>query len=266
MIEQGLYVGTVMHRRLRPKPHRFAYRAFWLALDLDRLESTADRLKLFSLGRFNLFGFDVRDHADGRSGPLRPKVEALVAKAGFDAAGAMTLLAMPRVLGHVFNPLSVYLCRDRAGRPSAIVWEVSNTFGERHSYVIGVAAGETHAIRQSCPKLLHVSPFIDMDVRYTFRIVAAADRLTIGIADHDGAGVLLAAALTAERRDLTDAALWSLFVRMPFMTLKTVAAIHWEALRLWLKSARFRRTPAGHVKPVDAYSSSAHGVGADRAA
>jgi uncharacterized protein len=260
MIVPGLYVGSVMHRRLRPVQRRFEYRVFWLVLDLDRLRETASALKLFSIERFNLLSFHARDHADGREGPLRDKVAALATAAGFPADGPMLLLTMPRVLGYVFNPISVFFCHDARERLTAIVWEVSNTFGGRHSYVIGVDDAEAKAQRQRCRKALHVSPFIGMDIEYRFRFARRGDRLTIGIADHDRDGLLMAAAMTAERRPLTDRSLLAAFVRAPFETAKVTAAIHWEALRLWLKGARFRNGPAGDDKSVGRHSASAeHG-------
>ena len=257
MIAPGLYVGDVMHRRLRPRRHAFRYSCFWFALDLDRLQETAKPLRLFSLDRFNLFSFRQRDHADGAGGDLALKIRGLVAQAGFDGSGPLTLLTMPRVLGFVFNPLSVYFCHAGDGAPSAIVWEVSNTFGERHSYVLGVEDGGDGIVRQRARKELHVSPFIDMRVEYSFRVVAREAAIALGIGDHDAEGVLITAALNARHRALDDRALAATFLRIPLATMKVVAAIHWEALRLWLKGAKFRRTPPGHDHPVAAHTASA---------
>jgi uncharacterized protein len=257
MIEPGLYVGSVMHRRSRPVQRRFEYRVFWLILDLDRLPETTRGLKLMSIERFNLLSFHARDHADGREGPLRDKVAALATAAGFPADGPMLLMTMPRVLGYVFNPISVFFCHDARDRLTAIVWEVSNTFGGRHSYVIGVDDPDAMVQRQRCRKELHVSPFIGMDVEYRFRLARRGSRLAIGIADHDRDGLLMSAAMTAERRPLTDRALLAAFARMPFETAKVTAAIHWEALRLWLKGARFLNGPAGDDKSIARHSASA---------
>jgi len=258
MIEPGLYVGSVMHRRFRPVQRRFEYRVFWLVLDLDRLPEATRALRLMSVERFNILGFHARDHADGRDGPLRDKIAALAAAAGRFADGPMLLMTMPRVLGYVFNPISVFFCHDARDRLTAIVWEVSNTFGGRHSYVIGVDDPDATALRQRCRKELHVSPFIGMDVEYRFRLVRRGGSITIGIADHDRDGLLMAAAMTAERRPLTDRALLAALVRIPFETLKVTAAIHWEALRLWLKGARFRNGPAGDDKSIARHSASVH--------
>ena len=257
MIEPGLYVGSVMHRRSRPVRRRFEYRVFWLILDLDRLGETASALKLMSLERFNLLSFYARDHADGRDGSLRDKIASLATAAGFAADGRMLLMTMPRVMGYVFNPISVFFCHDARDRLTAIVWEVSNTFGGRHSYVIGVDDPDATVLRQRCRKELHVSPFIGMEIDYHFRVVRRGDRLTIGIADHDRDGLLMSAAMTAVRRPLSDRALLTAFARAPFETGKVTAAIYWEALRLWLKGARYLTGPAGDEKSIDRHSASA---------
>jgi uncharacterized protein len=257
VIEPGLYVGSVMHRRSRPVRRRFEYRVFWLVLDLDRLRETASALRLMSVERFNLLSFYARDHADGRDGPLRDKIASLAIAAGFAADGPMLLITMPRVIGYVFNPISVFFCHDARDRLTAIVWEVSNTFGGRHSYVIGVDDPDAIVQRQRCRKELHVSPFIGMEIDYHFRVVCRGDRLTIGIADHDHDGLLMSAAMTAVRRPLTDRALLGAFARVPFETGKVTAAIHWEALPLWLKGARYFAGPAADEKSIGRHSASA---------
>jgi len=256
MIQPGLYIGAVMHRRLASPPHRFTYESFWVALDLDALEVATSQLRLFSLERTNLFSFHARDHADGSDGPLRKKIEAI--SGGVDVSGRMALLTMPRLLGFVFNPLSVYFCHDASGAPSAIAWEVSNTFGARHTYFIAVERADGGVVRQACPKRLHVSPFLEMELGYQFRVEVAGEQLSIGIVDRSTNGVVLVAALTASRRELTDRALLDVFLRSPLATLKVVAAIHWQALKLWLKGARYRSAPAGSEQPISAHMASFH--------
>jgi uncharacterized protein len=247
----GLYIGAIMHQRLRPRRHRFDYSAMWMLLDLDCLEQT----RLFSVDRFNLFAFHQRDHGDGSASGLREKIAALVADAGLAADGKILLLTAPRILGYVFNPLSVYFCFDRAEALSAIVWEVSNTFGERHSYVLPVEQGGDAVIRQRCKKLMHVSPFIGMDLEYRFRVARKEDALSIGIVDEDSEGPLLVAALNARWRPLTDGALLAAFARAPFSTIKTIVAIHWEALRLYLRGVGVISHPP-EVKKIASHSSS----------
>ena len=258
MIEPGLYLGEVMHRRLTAPPHRFTYTSFWVAVDLDKPPS----LRLLGFDRANLFTLHTRDHADGTCGDLRSKIAAKAE--GVDVSGRMILLTMPRLFGFVFNPLSVYFCHDSAGAVSALAWEVSNMFGARHTYVIP-AAPQEGVLRQSCEKRLHVSPFLDMGLSYQFRVEARGDKLTLGIIDRARDGPALAAALTATRLPLTDAALAMLALRAPWATLKIFAAIHWEALRLLGKGAKFRPTPPGAGPPISAFAASVHSrAGANR--
>ena len=241
MSEAGaLYRGQVMHRRTRPRVHVFRYRVFWLLLDIDRLDAAATRL--FSIGRFNLLSLQPRDHGDGSGASLRTQISDRLAEAGLsDPGGQVRLLTMPRILGFVFNPISVYYCHRPDGGLAAVVYEVTSTFGERRSYVLP-AEGET--FRQTCDKTLHVSPFMRMDMRYAFRGRAPDDGLALSVDGHDVDGLLIATAIHAGRRPLTDREILAAALAMPFETLKVVAAIHWEALRLWLKGVPTVRAPA----------------------
>ena len=143
MITSALYVGRVGHTRLRPRRHTLGYRSFMLLIDLEEAEALAGRLRWFSLDRFNLFGFRARDHGDGSSTPLRAQIAAHLEAAGLGASlGAVRLLCLPRVLGYVFNPISLYFCHSAAGELIAILYEVSSTFGERHSYLAAVDGPE----------------------------------------------------------------------------------------------------------------------------
>lgn len=234
-----------MHRRLAPRRHRFRYRGFWLLLDLDEMEGLASRLRFLSHNRFNLFSLNDRDHGDGSATPLRAQIEAQLLAAGIDwSGGSIRLLCMPRSLGHCFNPLSVWFCDDAQGRPVAIVYQVHNTFGERHSYVLP-ARGQGRQL-QTCDKAFYVSPFMDMDLRYEFAVSMPGKRLNLAIRLRQKGETLLVAALAGERRALDDRALLRLFLTIPAQTLTTVAAILWQAFRLWLKGLRIRRhVPAG---------------------
>jgi DUF1365 family protein len=241
----ALYAGTVAHRRLRPTPHRLRYRVFSLLLDLDEIPALCRRSRLLSHRRFNLFSFDERDHADGSGGSLRAWAESHLARAGIDIEGGpIRLLAMPRVLGYGFNPISVWFCYHRDGPLVALLHEVHNTFGERHTYLIPVAASDAQAqITQTCAKQFHVSPFMRMDMRYEFRIHPPDDRLSLTIRGSDADGPLIVASLAATRHELTDTALLSAFLRTPLLTLKVIGGIHWEALRLWIKGMRLQPRP-----------------------
>lgn len=249
----ALYRGGVMHRRLRPKVHELNYRVFWLLLDLAEIEGLDRRLRLFSRNRFNLLSFHDRDHGDGSGSALRPQIEAWLERGGIAIGdGPIRLLTMPRVLGYVFNPISLYYCYYADGRLAAIVYEVTSTFGVRHAYVVPVPDEDQAAglIRQGAAKALYVSPFMGMEMDYEFLGNAPGQQLDLTITGLDAEGVLITAAMAAERRPLADREIWSAAVTLPFMTLKVMAAIHWEAWKLWLKGVRLTRQPPPAWEPV----------------
>lgn len=242
----ALYRGRVTHRRARPVEHRLAYRVFWLLLDLAELDGLDRRLRLFSRNRLNLLSFHDRDHGDGSDRPLRAQVEALLVRAGIDTAGGpVRLLTLPRVLGFVFNPISLFYCHHPDGRLAAVIYEVTSTFGQRHAYLVPVPEVDQvdGRIDQRAAKALHVSPFMDMEMDYAFRGRVPGERLDLTILGLDAAGPLITAVMTGRRDPLTDRALLAAVAAMPLLTLKVVAAIHWEALRLWLKGVRLRPSP-----------------------
>lgn len=249
MSGSALYLGEVGHRRLRPREHRLRYRVFWLLLDLDEVDGLAARRRLFSHNRFNLISLHDRDHGDGSGAPLRAQAEAHLATSGIQIGGGpIRLLTMPRVLGYVFNPISLYFCHRPDGALAAMIYEVTSTFRERRAYVIPVAPQDRAAgqVRQRAAKTLYVSPFMGMDMEYLFRGQAPGERMALSIDGLDGEGVLIHAHMRGERRPLSDAALARAALSMPLLTLKVVAAIHWEALRLWLKGVRLTRRPRPH--------------------
>jgi DUF1365 family protein len=257
MSDSCLYFGQVLHRRVRPFQHRFRYRVFSIYLDLDELPNVAHRLKLFSYNRWNLFSFFDRDHgplgpAAQEKRPIRAWVDQNLAAAGIDChGGRITLLCFPRLFGFVFNPLSVFFCHNRNGDLKAILYEVSNTFSQRHSYLLpcddGARRNAPVAINQSCAKRLYVSPFIGMASTYRFRIKVPDERLSIlvrqAIQEQSNESRQLVAVQTGQRVPLTDPNLIRAFFRYPLMTVKVVAAIHWEALWLWRKGARLVSRP-----------------------
>jgi uncharacterized protein len=155
------------------------------------------------------------------------------------------LLCYPRLLGYTFNPLSVYFCYRADGELALLIYEVRNTFGDIHAYVLPVKQGEWSdaGIRQSQEKLFYVSPFIEMAMRYHFRVSPPGEKVKLRILETDREGPLLAATFNGRRRPMNTANLLRCFLTLPLMTLKIMAAIHWEALRLWLKGARLAPRP-----------------------
>ena len=234
-----LYQGHVMHMRLTPFAHRFRYRVFSLLLDVDRMEQTLAPLRLLKLDRFGLMSFHRRDHGycDGRD--LRGWVEEQLRTKNIARPHRIWLLSFPRILGYAFNPLSVYFCEDESGAMTGIVYQVKNTFGDQHAYVIPVEAEADGTFRHGHDKGFFVSPFIGMDQTYRFTLRRPDQRLAIRIRQHDANGPYLIATQNGERRPLTDASLLRLWALHPLMTIKVIVSIHWQALKLWTKGARF---------------------------
>jgi len=231
----AIYEGWVMHRRLRPKHHRFKYRVFAMLLELDELAALDRKLTLFKYNRWGLFSFQDRDHGDGRS--LTLWLDELLAQHGISAKGARRVLCYPRILGFVFNPISVWFCDDEQGRLKAMVYEVHNTYEERHAYVLPVGT-DTDLVRHGCAKDFYVSPFLSRDCRYHFRIRPPGRGVAVAIQEEEAGTPVLNASFAGTRRVLSDGMLAKMLLRYPLMTLKVVVAIHFEAVRLMLKGVR----------------------------
>lgn len=232
-----IYQGRVMHLRLRPVQHRFVYRVFSVFLDLDELPVLNARLWLFSVERRNLLSFRAADHGDRDGTALRPWVTRQLAASGIGLERPrIMLLCFPRVLGYVFNPLSIYFCYDD-DRLSAIVYEVKNTFGGQHAYVFPVQrdGNRRRLTVHGCDKIFSVSPFIDMKARYEFDVAAPNQHLSVVIRETERGSPLLVASQVGRRRPLTDATIFACLAVDCFMTFKVFVGIHVEALRLWLR-------------------------------
>jgi uncharacterized protein len=244
-LNSTLYFGRVTHRRLRPQPYFLRHSAFWLLIDLDEFETLKQRLWLFSRDRFNVTSFYESDHGEQTQESLRCQVYRRLRAENIDFDGGVArLLCMPRIFGYAFNPLSIYFCQRSNGTLAAIIYEVRNTFGGRHSYVIPVEFNDGAVVRQHCNKSFYVSPFLDMDLRYEFRVVAPREKIGIEIIARDASGPLLVASMTGRRFALTDASILLMLIRVPFMTFKVISAIHWHALRMWFKGFALKSQPA----------------------
>lgn len=235
----SLQVGHVMHRRLRPAVHAFVYPVFFVRLPLSRLESA--RNALFSVDRFNLLSFHCRDHGPRDGSPLLPWIHQILREHGLPDDGEVVLQTFPRVFGFVFNPVSFWLCHDRQGELVAMLAEVSNTFGERHHYLLHHVAGEPLQDGQvlQADKALHVSPFNQIEGGYRFVLNLNRNVARIRIDYADKAGPLLLTALSGRSKGWSNRVLLLALLRMPALTLGIVFRIHWQALRLWLKKVPF---------------------------
>jgi DUF1365 family protein len=231
-----IFRGTVVHKRVAPVRHSFSYSVFALCLDVDEIDRLDGTLRLFSRNRRNLLSFRDGDMGDGGAEPVGGKVRRLLADAGLSHYGVhIELVCYPRVLGFVFNPLSVYFCRNESRQVGAIIYEVTNTFGERKSYVIEANERAGKVLAQTCAKELYVSPYTEAVGSYDFHMVPPGERVVIGVAFREGGRAILKAHFRGERIALSDRSIAAALIRHPLMTLKVVGAIHVEAARLWAK-------------------------------
>lgn len=257
----SLYECTVLHERTTPKHHRFVYRLFYFAIDLDELDSLHRRLALFSVNRANLFSFRERDFlplgeplhhptapalssfvtADQTS--LKSRVRAFCAMHGSDIGdqGRVLLVTLPRVLGYLFNPVSFYFCFDAAGVLVGAIAEVTNTFREVKPYFIPAVTGSDGSItlRLRTPKHFYVSPFSGLDLEFDFTLHAPGEKLAVRIDDHAAESRVLHTTLTGIQSHLTNLRLVWFLLKYPLITVKIITLIHWQAFRLWLKRVPF---------------------------
>ncbi|WP_353213848.1 DUF1365 domain-containing protein [Salinisphaera hydrothermalis] len=242
----ALYRCRIMHRRPGPPRYRFAYRAFFVLLDIDAIDAACGVSPLISRNRFNLLSFYDADHGPHDGSDLRTWIDGVLAEHGVALAGGrVRLLSMPRVLGYGFNPISLYYAEHRDGTLRAIVAEVHNTFGEHHVYVLheNGEAMDWRATREKA-KQFHVSPFFDRSGTYRFHVMAPGERVGLGIRLYDEAGTLrIATALSGTHRPLNTRSIGIAACLVPLMTLKVTAAIHWQALKIWLRGATFHTKP-----------------------
>ena len=245
MPASAVYEGTVVHKRLRPKAHAMSYRVFAMLLDVDGIGAVAGRLRLFSHNRFNLLSFHDCDHGAGTGQSVAAHARATLAAAGLAHAGVRVfLLCYPRVLGYGFNPISVYYGYDATDRLAAAIYEVNNTFGERRSYVIPIAEGEEGQVHvHGCGKQLYVSPFTEMDGRYGFRLGEPGDAIVLGVSLRDAGGPVLKTHFRGVLRPLTDRTLARISISLPLQSFKVMGAIHFEALRIWIKGVPLTERP-----------------------
>ncbi len=240
-----LFSGRVMHHRVRPTHHRFSYPVFFVRFSIDQVESLTG--PLFSVNGFNLFSLRLADYGPRDGTDLRPWIRALLTREGLPLAdGEVWLQTFPRVLGYAFNPVSFWLCHDRAGALRAVLAEVSNTFGEHHNYLLAHADGRPIAAGDELQarKMFHVSPFFGVTGSYRFHFRPEPADSLFRIDYEDESGKLLYTTISGRAKPLTSRALAEVFLRRPLMTLGIIARIHYQALRLLLKRVNSFPKPA----------------------
>ena len=237
--ESFIYNGKVIHKRFKPKKHFFKYNVFSLFLDLSEIKEIDKRISLFSYNKFNLISFYEKDHGQRDGSSLSSWVKYNLKKTGIKNNNIkIKLLCYPRIFGYVFNPLSIFFVYDENDYLISILYEVKNTFGEQHTYVFKTEKGR-NLIENFCNKKFHVSPFIEMECKYYFKILIPENKLSVIINQSDDTGKLLYASQDGIKKKLNSKNLILSYITHPLMTFKIIGAIHYEALKLWLKGIKF---------------------------
>ncbi len=240
-----LYTGTIRHRRTSPKRHDFSYRLFMVLVELKEVDEVLRVPLVCSTRCFSLAEFRRSDYFGDPSRPLDLCIRELVQdRLGIEVRGPIQLLTHLRYFGFSFNPVSFYYCFEEDGETlQAIVAEVSNTpWRERHCYVVPCERDQ-RVHQHKCSKEFHVSPFMQMDLTYHWRLTNPSDRLTAHIENHDSTGRIFDATLQLQRRSLTTASLVWTILRFPWMTMQILLLVYWQALRLWCKKIPFVAHP-----------------------
>lgn len=245
-----LLEGKVRHRRTRPFTYQLEHDVYYAALDLEELDDVDRKLRLFGRNRRAVLGFRDGDHLPEPAPDLPTAIRAHLRAEGEDPDGwQITLITNLRVFGYVFNPASFFLCRDGAGQLRVVVIEVHNTHGERHLYTLR-AKEPGERFTAGMAKAFYVSPFIEMEGRYAVHVRDDAAGVRIAINERQDGEPLLSTSLVLRRRLLSDRMIVRMLLRHPLVTHKTIGLIHWHALRLWLKGAKFIRhgnAPRAHA-------------------
>ena len=234
-----IYIGSVIHKRFKPKKHFFKYSVFSLFLDLDEINELDQKIPFFSYNKFNILSFFDKDHGYRDGSSIKNWLIHVLQKKNISTINIkIKILCYPRIFGYVFNPLSIFFIYDADSNPIAILYEVKNTFGEQHTYVFKTEKGR-NLIENSCNKKFHVSPFIEMECKYYFKILIPENRLSVIINQSDDTGKLLYASQDGIKKKLNSKNLILSYITHPLMTFKIIGAIHYEALKLWLKGIKF---------------------------
>ena len=244
----AVYCGDVVHKRVRPKPHALNYKVFSFLIDIDEIATIAQHLRLFSYNAWNVFSLHDSDHGAGDETSIGNTARAALSEAGRPSDGRrIELLSYPRLFGYAFNPLSVFYVYAPAGDLETMIYEVNNTFGERTSYVVAAGSRQPDGnYAQSCAKDMFVSPFAAGRGQYRFIVNDPLDEAFVAVNFSDGDGPLIKTRFRGRRLELNDSSLLKLLARYPFFTLKVIAAIHYEAAKLWLKGVPLTKR---HVSP-----------------
>ena len=232
-----IYTGKVIHRRFKPKEHYFKYSVFSLLIDLDELEDIQKEISIFSYNKFNIISFFDKDHGERDSSSLKNWVYSNLKTLGIEEEVKIKLLCYPRIFGYVFNPLSIFFVYNQNDKLISILYEVKNTFNEQHTYIFRVD-DENKLIQNNCSKKFHVSPFIEMNCKYFFRILSPDEKLSVIIDQYDQEGKILFASQDGKRAELNSSQLFKSYLKHPLMTIKIISEINFEEFKLWMKGIK----------------------------
>ena len=239
MINSAIYNGQVIHKRFKPKVHHFKYKVFSLLIDLSELEILDKKVNFFSFNKFNLISFHEKDHGERDGSSLKLWVQKNLEKNNIQHKDIkIKILCYPRIFGFVFNPLSVFYVYNLEDQLISILYEVKNTFGEQHTYIFKVLK-DSNLIQNNCSKKFHVSPFIDMNCNYFFRLLKPGSKISVIIDQYDSEDKVLYASQDGIRSDFNTKQLIKSYLKHPIMTFKIIIAIHYEAFKLWAKGIKF---------------------------
>lgn len=236
-LRTSIFDGIVVHSRLIPKKHNFKYRVFSILFNIDDLKTISKKNLFFSYNKFNLFSFFDKDHGEKDGSNPRQWILKIAKKQNISCDNLRIFcLCYPRVLGYVFNPISVWFVYNEEYL-KMIIYEVRNTFGEDHSYSFKVNDKfdlDSHKTK----KLMHVSPFISMDGEYKFSTKINKEKVSIVIKGFIEKNHLITASFKGLYSPFNDKKLLFNFLKYPFLTLKITFGIHFHALILWLKNIK----------------------------
>ena len=241
MINSSIYNGQVIHKRFKPKVHSFRYDVFSLLIDLSELETLDKQVNFFSYNKFNWISFYDKDHGDRDGSSLINWVQKNLRKNNISTENIkIKILCYPRIFGFVFNPLSVFYVYNSNENLISILYGVKNTFGEQHTYIFRIEK-DANLIQNNCSKKFHVSPFIQMNCNYFFRLLKPGNKISVIIDQYEDEDKILYASQDGIRTDFNTKYLVKSFLNHPLMTFKIIIAIHYEAFKLWSKGIKFIR-------------------------
>ncbi len=255
-MQSAIYIGTLRHRRFRPKKHFFTYPLFMPYLDIDKLPELMAASLFTSYNRGNWASFREEDHFGDPSQSLRERLAADASSHGLHLPdGQIFLLTHLRYFGYNFNPVSFFYCYNRDEELRMILAEVNNTFAETHNYWLAhenSSAPKELAVKHfHHPKQFHVSPFMEMNSAYDWTITQPSERLLIQQTETDSEGVIFDATLNLNRREWCSKEIRNALIAFPWMTAKVIAAIYWQAMRLYLRGVPVVSHPGeGKFTPV----------------